>query len=132
MFTIDNDKVVELVCLYARLPKSRRAQAAELAQCAASYLCSKLIREPENAKEATAVCHAAACIALCDMARLGAAALEPAVTETGVFSANGKSNATSEEAEKLKKDALARLGDMLEENETADDFYFQGVDNYYA
>lgn len=124
MYTIDTSKVVQLVCLYARLPKSKQTYAAELAEAAAEHLGSRLLREPRSTHEMAACCHAAACMAVCDIARLNAAALEPAVTETGVYQSSGKSSSTSSEAQKLRDEALMRLGDMLD----ASDFFFEGVD----
>ena len=154
MYIINTDKVIGLVCMYAHLPPTRRGEAVELSEDAAAYLSGALLREPENANEETACIHAAACLALCDLARINASAFEPVVTETGSFAAQGKGSVTVEAAEKLRDDALKRLGDMYypaeepkepdgdcgcdkdngkdkdneETDEYIDDFFFEGVD----
>lgn len=131
MYTINIDKVVQLICMYAHLPLSRRGEASELAESAAAYLSSALVREPRTPQEETACIHAAACLALCDLARIGSSGFEQVVTEAGSFTSQGKSSITVEAAEKLKADALERLGDMYtvaSESKHIDDFYFEGVD----
>lgn len=132
MYTINIDKVIGLVCMYAHLPLSRRGEAVELSEGATAYLGSALLREPKNANEETACIHAAACLALCDLARINASAFEQVLTETGSFSSQGKGSITVEAAEKLKTEALERLGDMYtdtpQSGEYIDDFFFEGVD----
>lgn len=124
MYTINTDKVIQLICMYAHLPPSRRGEAVELAENSSAFLISSLQREPQTSQEETACIHAAACLALCDLARINASAFESVVTETGSFASQGKGSITVNAAEKLRSDALDRLGDML----STGDFYFEGVD----
>lgn len=124
MYTFDIDKISELICLYAHLPQSQSQRAAALAENAASFLDSILLRAPESAEEITRCEHAAACTALCDLAKINAAAFEPVLTENGNAGRDGKSAVTLDAAEKLRSEALGRISGMIN---TAD-FLFEGVE----
>lgn len=131
MYTINTDKVIQLICMYAHLPPNRRGEAVELAENSAAFLCTSLRREPQTPQEETACIHAVACLALCDLARINASSFEQVITETGSFASQGKGSITIEAAEKLKNDALERLGDMYcstPSGDHIDDFFFEGVD----